>query len=568
MDSNLQSELSDRDQFIIKYGAALTVGLSREQFAQYMNMAVDTVRRKRLRVMDATGLNLQPLELSGKGDICNSLFERFEKAIYKKEKGQAPQRIGEYGLNKRYVITAAQNATPVNDGFLAAILNFCDVNDAELLVIPLRYRNATSIWTNANQEQEWWHPDVQPYVQGYSRKLGKHLEYMGHIPITPTMVEPLSGLFDITGLDSGIFGHTAIQLLSVATPSRALPKILSTTGTLTEENFTDSKAGHKGAFHHSFAAMVVEIDADGHHHLRHIHWNADDSGFYDLDSFYTATTVDSGIRALGLVTGDTHAEFIDDDVAAATYIGEDSICGRMNPRTLVWHDVEDFYRRNHHHKGNDVVAYAKHHFGKNNVEEGLQVTADLIDKYSHDDQMNVIVKSNHDEAFDRWLREANPKEDMENCKFYYYMKYHQMESIKPKPESKSSACWYDKMDPFKWWCSNPDEQRGLSAIDNTIFLDRDESYEIADIEVGFHGDIGSNGSRGSVKGYSKIGPKVVIGHSHSPGIKGGAYQVGLSSKLDLEYKSGPSSWLHTHCLIYPDGSRTLLHIIDGKYTTL
>jgi hypothetical protein len=560
MDSNLQSELSDRDQFIIKYGAALTVGLSREQFAQYMNMAVDTVRRKRLRVMDATGLNLQPLELSGKGDICNSLFERFEKAIYKKEKGQAPQRIGEYGLNKRYVITAAQNATPVNDGFLASILNYCDLNDAELLVIPLRYKNPNSIWSSISQENEWWHPDVQPYVQGYSRKLGKSFEYMGHIPIQPTAINPIQGFEDITHMSSGVFGHTKVALLSVATPSQSLPKILTTTGCVTIPNYTDSKAGHKGAFHHSISALIVEIDGKGHHHARHIHWK--DGGFYDLDAYYTPTKCTTGNRLLGLVTGDSHVEFIDKTVESATYVGPNSMCGRLKPKHLIWHDVEDFYRRNHHHRGNDLIAYGKHHFGRNNVERGLQITADFIEKYSEPDRVNVIVKSNHDEAFDRWLRETDPKFDPENAKFYYYMKYHQLDSVTKTPTG------FDSLDPFAWWCSHPDEQRGLGPHTNTIFLKRDGSNEIGDIETGFHGDVGTNGTRASITSFSKIGPKVIIGHSHSPGIKGGAYQVGLSSLLNLEYQSGPSSWMHTHCLIYPDGSRTLIHIIDGEYTTM
>ena len=45
----------------------------------------------------------------------------------------------------------------------------------------------------------------------------------------------------------------------------------------------------------------------------------------------------------------------------------------------------------------------------------------------------------------------------------------------------------------------------------------------------------------------------------------GVYQVGTSSRLKLEYNSGPSSWLHTHCCIYPNGKRTLITIIDGQW---
>lgn len=70
---------------------------------------------------------------------------------------------------------------------------------------------------------------------------------------------------------------------------------------------------------------------------------------------------------------------------------------------------------------------------------------------------------------------------------------------------------------------------------------------------------------GSLKGYGKIGVKTVTGHTHSPGIRDGAYQVGGSTRLGLAYLRGPSSWLHTHCAIYANGKRSLINIIDGEW---
>lgn len=561
LQENMRLAFTETDQFILKYRAAVKVGLSREQLAAYLGMIPDSLRRKRLKILDKTGLDLPQLEMSGDTSIPVALLEEFEEMIEYLERKQVPDRINEYNANMRFVITSAQNATPVNVDFFNCLKNYCDINDAELLVIPLRYRNPTSMWTERNEVDEWWAPEVTPYMQSYSRKLSKSLEYMGHIKIQPTAISPLTGFESYTGLASGIFGHPKVELKAIATPSARLPKILTTTGSVTHLNFTDSKAGHKGAFHHSFAAVVVEVDSNGHHHIRHVHWNSKKKGFYDLDKFYTKSSVTDGHRALGLVTGDTHAEFIDKTVERATYIGDNSLMGRLRPQHLVWHDVEDFYRRNHHHVGDDVIAYGKHHFGRNNVEEGLQITADLIDRYSNEETVNVIVKSNHDEAFERWLKEANPKNDPENSRFYYYMKYHQMKSVRMTPTG------FESFDPFVFWCLNPDQQKGLKNS-QTIFLERDESFELSEVDMGFHGDQGPNGARGSIIAFSKIGPKVIIGHSHSPGIREGAYQVGVSAMLDLEYRKGPSSWMHTHCLVYPDGSRTLINIIDGEYTTM
>jgi hypothetical protein len=80
-----------------------------------------------------------------------------------------------------------------------------------------------------------------------------------------------------------------------------------------------------------------------------------------------------------------------------------------------------------------------------------------------------------------------------------------------------------------------------------------------------HGDKGASGQRGSIAGFSNLVDKVVVGHSHTPGIIGGAYQVGTSSRLKLDYTSGPSSWMNTHCLVYTSGKRQLINVINGKW---
>ena len=105
----------------------------------------------------------------------------------------------------------------------------------------------------------------------------------------------------------------------------------------------------------------------------------------------------------------------------------------------------------------------------------------------------------------------------------------------------------------------------MKKWDQTTFLPRDDSYLIEGIEVGFHGDQGPNGARGNARSFARVGVRTVVGHSHSPGIYGTCYQVGTSSRLKLEYNKGPSSWLNTHCIIYPNGKRSLVSIINGKW---
>ena len=96
-------------------------------------------------------------------------------------------------------------------------------------------------------------------------------------------------------------------------------------------------------------------------------------------------------------------------------------------------------------------------------------------------------------------------------------------------------------------------------------LERDESLVLGSVELSLHGDKGPNGARGSRSNLKRIGVKTIIGHSHSPGIDGGCYQTGTSTPLRLDYNKGPSSWLNCHCVLYANGKRSLLPIIDGEW---
>lgn len=500
-----------KKEFIMKYKAAFKANLTKQEFASYIGTKPDSVSRRRLKIKDGIGLELPYLvhdnDFDGRIDLDK--LEKFEEEyqnLVEMDSGPKQLDLSHHKKNKIYVVTSAQNATPVNDLYFATLLRYCEIRNAELIVIPYRYKNPTSIWSDSSKGQDWWWEPLKPYLLFDNIKICKGLQILCKIKTQPTAVYPLSGMDSYTGSDSGIFGHPKIEGKSVATPSQKFSKWLTTTGSCTIPNYTDSKAGHKGEFHHNYCAVVVEVEGD-EYFPRYLH--GDENGnLYDCEHYYTPRGRREYGRAAAIVHGDIHAEFTSEGVEAASFSNPDSMANVLKPQTLVYHDVIDFFPRNHHHKDNDIFAYGKHHFGRDNVEEGLQMAADFIDRNSRPNTINLIVRSNHDEAFDRWLLTANPRHDPENATFYYYMKLHQMEHVK---KTKTS---FESFNAFEYWCKNPYEQRGLKNVHKTTFLKRDESYEIAGIETGFHGDIGINGSRGTLKGYAKIGPKTVIGHGH------------------------------------------------------
>lgn len=451
----------------------------------------------------------------------------------------------------RYVITAAQNATPVNARFLESLRTYCRARQATLLVIPYRYRNPTSRWSAKAEHDDWWAAELVPHMIDRRVDLCPGLTLLADIKTQPTAVSPLQGFETLSAANSAIVGHPKLELVTVPTPQSKLPKILTTTGSVTERNYTESKAGKKGEHHHTFGACVVEVSGKTFH-IRQINAVRDGS-FIELDREYDGADIRPA-ELPGLVMGDSHVEFISPDVVKATFLGKDSIIGSLRPKEVIWHDVHDFYSRNHHHRGEVFTNYVKHHTGRDNVEEWLDKTFAFVDSVTRPGTTNVFVASNHPDALARWVKETDPRTDPENCLFW----------ARTFEAMCSGARWTDTgaktIDPFNYWAA-----RKLKTASQALFLRRDQSHLVCGIDVSNHGDAGPNGARGSRMAFGKIGVKTVIGHSHSPGIRDGAYQVGTSSLLGLEYARGPSSWLHTHCLIYKNGKRSLISIINGEW---
>jgi hypothetical protein len=156
----------------------------------------------------------------------------------------------------------------------------------------------------------------------------------------------------------------------------------------------------------------------------------------------------------------------------------------------------------------------------------------------------VIVKSNHDEFLERYLQEGQYVKDPQNHRLSLML----------------SLKMLDGEDPLR--CGV--EMHGLKSS-KIRWLRRDEDFKVARIQLGAHGDLGANGAKGSLRSTEAAYGNSVSGHTHSSEILRGAWQVGTSSYLKLLYNRGPSSWMHTSCLVYPNGSRQLINSINGRW---
>lgn len=444
-----------------------------------------------------------------------------------------------------YAIVAAQNATPVNEPYFNSLLQYCKHNNAKLIVIPYRYRNPTSVFSD--KDQDWWDEKLVPYIADTRFKITDNLWVMGDIKIQPTATRPLSGLDTMTGVESSIFGHPKMQLKSIATAPGDMAKLISTTGSVTIPNYTNSKAGKKGQHHHSFSAVIVEKDKELFH-LRHV-TACEDGSFIDLDKEYFPDKVRKAEKAQGLVLGDLHHMFLDRNVENAVF-GKDGIVKTLKPENIVFHDVIDSYSISHHHKGNPFLRYMKNKSGIDNVKNELYNVIEYLKEKTKFGNI-ILVSSNHNDHISRWLMETDWRSDLVNAEFYLETALHIIKNTTIERNGVNTP------NAFEYWVKK--------EIPEITFISDKNGQKIGDFETGFHGHVGPNGSRGSLLSLSKIGNKVIVGHSHTPGREDGSMCVGTSSILDMGYVNGPSSWLHTHAVVYANGKGTLINVVKGKW---
>lgn len=449
----------------------------------------------------------------------------------------------------RYVVTACQNNSTINEEFLNSLSHYCNFFNARLLIVPILYRPADHHEIKYNIPE-----DIPHTIVTHKMKLHDEVFVMGSFNFIPTTVNPLQGLESLSRGDTLIVPSPQLRMKSMAVSATRHPAILHTTGAISNPEYTNTKVGEKALFNHSYSAVLVEIDIDNDFHIRVL--NADDKGmFYDLGYQYYPDGVVLFDRPEAIVTGDEHGIFACPDVEVATYTGENSLVRSLKPKFVVRHDLLDCASISHHTRKDAIKNVAKSMFNANKIEDELASTVDYLLRTTMLDNVefkNIIISSNHNDHLTRWFSDIDIKTEPQNAKFYHKYMWKILESM------EQTSTGFNHINPFEQFCLD-------IGVPRTQFLGRDESFLVADVELGVHSDKGTNGSRGSINQFANLPSKYVIGHSHTPGIISGAYQTGTSSRLKLDYTSGLSSWMNTHCLIFSNGKRQLISIINGKW---
>lgn len=487
---------------------------------------------------------------------------RDTKAGTVKAKQRVSLRLPPKGRTFTYILTCAQNATGLHEACWANLQALADHDGADILVSTFTY--AVNSRAAAGQKKtakeptdtpEVWDERLEPFIADHSIEIAPGLVWCGELQILPTAVNPIAGLESYTGRASSIIPHPQFAVESIASPKFQGTKLIYTTGCVTLRNYIQKKVGQKAEFHHGYGALIVEVLHDGTWFVRQL--NADSDGvLHDLDRRVSGGRVSEGHRVDAVVWGDIHARQMDSKMATLSW-GPGGILDVLRPRRQVLHDILDFRSQNHHDRKDPWKTYVKHCAGKTNVADEVAEVAAFLAKATRGWCETAIVQSNHDEALVRWLKEADYREDPDNAEWMLAATWRAYRAMKAGDDT-----YYPLADAVAR--ASPSRPRRVR------WLRRDEEYVVCPdagggIELGMHGDIGVNGSRGSLPTFAKTGRKCIVAHSHTAGLRLGAMQVGVSGSLDMGYNTGQSAWSHTHAIVYPNGKRTLFTVWNLRW---
>lgn len=464
---------------------------------------------------------------------------------------------------KRYILTSAQNNTHVHEAFWANTLAMAEHYHAQILVGTFSYNQnnfgklAVKQGTKkAFESTLWFDPAIVPYVSDQRVELAPGLTWCGNMNILPTEDNPISGLETYGGSMSVVFPHTKIEMRSIATTPDMPVKMIYTTGAVTLMNYLQKKLGIKAEHHHRYAFLLVEVDSDGNWWARQVAAKKNGRSIQDLTVLVEdGIVVDTEHKVDAITWGDLHATIAQPEVVASSQ----DMLDELKPKYQFLHDIMEGVSVNRHMRKHKAIHenFTRWLRGLHRVDEELKQTAAVIGQYMRPWCQTVVPDANHDRYWLKaWLREYDYRVDPPNTELFLRMQSFMYEELRTGKLAKNVNLVRFAME----------NEAGMKA-GAVKFLLPDESFAVGEVECGMHGHLGPNGAFGSPSNLAKIGKKATTAHTHSAGIYHGLYVAGTSSKLtlDWDYTAGPTSWSHSHVVLYPNGQRAVVTMKNGKW---
>jgi len=473
-------------------------------------------------------------------EVDNFIFN--ETSFNKEYYDDLQNKIKSY---KRFIITTAVSGKKADINFLNSLKNYAKRNDALILILPCEdVSNRKSVY-------EWdFDPKLREFGVVYKdTPLNDNLT-INTIKVSAKQILPTTGLDRLAVKSSIILASPKQFLKFIPNSKNKTPKCIMTTGAITEANYDSDfymskRTSRIAEQDHMLGAIVVEIEDDAIYYFRQIQ-ASETKSITDLGIEYHSNGSETYCEDTVAILGDSHISKMDVNVHKTIK----DILTFHNINDVVLHDCFDAESISHHNIGRPTILAMNANVDKSSLyKEGVGLAKYLEDLNTVIDGKIVVVASNHNEALNKYLVEGRFINDPPNM-------YLSLDLCKALMESKN---------PLQYLI---EDKVGLDETVKVKWLNRDEDWVYHGVEVGHHGDISANGSRGNITNFECAYEKSVIGHKHSASIFRGVYVVGVSGKMDMGYNVGMSSWTHSLVLIYSSGVRQIISTFkdkDGNY---
>jgi len=447
---------------------------------------------------------------------------------------------------RKFVITTAVTGCAVHEPFLNSLKALCTKEKAKLLILvcsdPAKPKDASNDYLVARELGD------ETVILEDSR-LNSNL-FLSTIKLSAKQLNPTTGLPRI-GKKNGSFIYASpkmfLRYTSVRNDKNKVPHSIMTTGAVTKPEYgsdsymslrTDYIADHD----HKLGAIFVEIQDSEISHFTQIECKNVEKG----EIFLRADRYDSNgplpkTNALAFVMGDLHSGFH----CPKTKQAWTEVVGLTKPEYIAVHDGFNGVSVNGWIENDFVTKHLRSKSGLDCVESEIRIFGAELKYWADRCETLLVIPSNHNEWLERWLRKGKFITDSKNCKIGAQLFVAMCEGHNPLKYALEVLCNI-KIKNIKW-------------------LGRNEDFFIEDIQINCHGDMGVNGSRGSLQGMENSYTASFSGHSHTAGILRDAWAVGTSGFLQEEYNNGPGTWTNTSGLIYPGGCRALVTSQAGKW---
>lgn len=431
------------------------------------------------------------------------------------------------GTKRRFFISSASVATPVDEKALNTIYHFCRSTKATPIILGCRAH------VRALESQP------QFFDSKIKAKLGNcivsdfvfsELLYAVDAQINPQQISPLTGMgrYKFRGNAASCFvSSPKLSLETLPTGNNSPPRLLLSTGTITSPTYQKNRNGRLAKQMHTLGGWIVEILEDGLFLVRPVFFNKNGS-FVDLGCEFRQDGSIHQVSTLGLVAGDLHAEHI--RKKSLTILLEQ--LDFFKPKYTVLHDMMSFESISHHNRNRKIQQIrVSHEFPS--LESEMRKAFGVIDLIAKHSNQFIIPSSNHHDHLSQWVEEERYREQMVNYEIGLKL---------AQKAIHNSNLLQEVYDPIK----------------KHIWLSPNDDMRLAGVHISSHGHIGPSGSRGNPKAFTNIYGRSISGHTHTASIYEDHWRVGTNSEFDLGYNVGPDGWVAANAVIYEDGSRQLL----------